>query len=112
MPEPLIENWPVMVLMVLCIIGIPFMVLTLLVSALKRRTEVPLSEHFDYMPIVAVTTIWNMMFICLLDIFVLQTLILTLYAAFFSLAITTFCSFRIGIIAKNKYGLIAYINNG
>ena len=109
---PLIEKWPALIVIVLLIIGTPYSIFALFLSELKRQPNVPKDEYFSDSPIIAVTCAWVMLGVCLFDIFVLQTLVITFIAAFISAITTTAVTGYIGYVAKHKYGLIARFNNG
>ena len=112
MPQSFVENWSAQLLLAMVVILLPFAVTFLLLSALRRYPEIPQSERFGTAGTILFATAWTCFVICLIDIFLFQTVVVTLLAAFLSAVTSTAVSGYLGYVARYKYNLIVRINNG
>lgn len=107
-----VEDLSALILVALIIIGVPYAILSLFLSSLKQQPSIPDKEHFSETPRIAQTCALVMMSICLFDIFILYTIVITFVAAFFSAITTSVVVWYISYVCKHRYGLVARINNG
>lgn len=106
------ENWSAMLLMVLYIILIPFGIAGLMLSTFRRYLGPPYHEQYAAAGRVLAIGAWSCFLICLVDIFYLQTVVISLLAAAVSALISFVVAGYLHYQARSRYGQTFILNNG
>lgn len=106
------DKWVAQLLVSSYIILVPFAIAELALSTFRRYLGAPYHTHFTKIGRVLVFAAWRSFFVCLLDIFIFQTVILSVIAAAVSAAISITIAAYLEYQARSKHGQTFIFKNG